>query len=1796
MMKVLEKGSDFASEVEIGSGVLWLPYKNILQIVNRAVQDNSTEAFTELDTYAQKCKSDFVNFLNYRGKSPADREILKKSTSDGISLNGQEARQILHPQLINETFLLSDIFEINEFLALDLLATAESLKEEYPGWARGLIAVFLYYEGRLCMIQTISSMVIAIPGRTWSEESCFPRVYEIFKNIMGHVFKTDMMDTLLDLFGKCDTKVQLELLDRNLALGDWRHRFEINRMVTGIQEGIGFIIFALSAQQDLIWKETLRILEYLKTTIKSDEDFKMDKGQSLLISSVLCSITNHLRLGDYDRNFARDLLKYLKDYDSKTPEEGGFQCPELFEMFRLIFHIATHKALSETNLNSLHSGSGLGSNSADIVRDDEDYEFKRDVFAYMRDKIFSNPSLYTFEENVVKKYHQLLTDFLTFMPMKVKEMKGRSDDAAKTAALYQNQGFVRPSSLPQEYESFLECIGMFYIHDEENLSTDFFDPDVRHLSLNKFARGTCIDSPTMFVPNAKFLTGLAKGAPEDIFELMKQNGHNFSFEHFFESIMQYLSSFGTGVQVNVRFNGPNLFTSETFQRVVHDSVKIQMNPAEVEGICAYLDLVRMMCENSVVVSGFFTNQKLPWIRILLETAKIRTIPREIRAKMISTAASMIFEHTSCDIVNNVWEMFYQVRLVGQDNVDLKDELDEHEARMEVYPLTISMLKLLESLVNARFKRMDNDPSADLESGSLDNGAFDAYVSYIRDTVLMRAMYRSYKNMDERWEISAFALEILSKLLDYVPQLMLQLLCGSPFLRSIFATLSECITARESSPDVLPSVDRCSLACLNLVRRAMHRQVYFLHRRELSSIRKESVIVGMQELLMKIVPENGKPENIISILKYIDTLLPADHKQAALDILSLTLADRDDIDAHLYAAVITDTNLVSLLRYMFINSLYEPASEEMKKTILEIIRASVGHSSPNIAMMLLGVDKKIDFQNAGMLYIFTCCVSGYPRTVLHAILDNAATLPDAFATLLTMIRDCRLWGPLLRYLKTNHFLSNFIKENFSTITMDAQDVGDFLKCVAVELKTTATPGPLAKTIIGEGSFKFQEILNILNLDEDPLEIPDMEFFDQDNVMQAMKACEYFDPKLKIRVIRVDMLENLLKEEISKLEKNTVLKLRHTVHSEATEVVKFAAEFNTSRWKEASKANMFDGWRQCFEVLVLSTETLKLAGVDFVTSILRILLNKVTGTSTPRDYFCRLAAETVLTLSAVMGTFKDQVNSTTLNVILNHICKWIAEEQSARVRTTLYAAVLHVLRMFKSVNDTGNTTIASFSMILEHICKDCCQSKEIRKMQAMYMMGEIIRLTADKGFVGTNYGNTTGIGSMNASINYGGRDEGSGDFHEFSTFNTSSISPVLPVKQSFHVHTDSPMPKKVNATSLRTTSPSASPLNIMSYMFAKGFLGNLVEEILTVDDSDLVKLFSNQPIDVHMKSLYVFEAKVSLLCRFASTGRRAIMFLMDTNVVHKLADMRVLQIQYFQEDNSRAAYPELTSRDLHNITGGSSFHDLSMPTAPTRKDVMDLLFTNILKLLHSMVDAAPKNVLLVEQIWHFFTTHDLPLSNLISRSVIERDEPNVGCSLTLALLAKIAKHLPAVAFSGRTSVMARVYDILKLHAKHPTYSDFRIRTVRQTFQLMHNYSHNTDATRELKSQGNSHRFRPIVNNELAYDLLESNPEEEVTLGVITKIISDIAATIVNWNVSGGGNKTKWDSMTSILEIGLDMVHEHVELFLTDSKYKASSKKFVEDFIPTLDNRLIIEKGEFTAMLLLRIRRLVHAPSKN
>jgi len=407
-----------------------------------------------------------------------------------------------------------------------------------------------------------------------------------------------------------------------------------------------------------------RLIEFLKVYLCKDDEFEVSKPEVYLITSVMNAIANNLMLPDYDQYYAKEVQKYIKDMEEKSVENNGFRCYELLELIRLMYHVMTHRALSETNINSLQGA------QSDILRNDEDFYFKKDLFAFLTSHIFSKPDIFS-DEFVMRRFHDFFTDFISYMPMKIKEMKMRSEDAAKTANLYSKQGIQRPPNLPQDYENFMGCLGKFYSQDSYDLSSYYFNGEVCYLPLNKLARGACIDPPVLFVPNATFLRGLAKSSANDVFDLLKQNGHNFSFDHFFDSIMKYLSNYGNTQTGVTGLHGVSLFTSDVFQKVVMDPMRLTMSPSEVQGICAYLDVVIMIGTYSDRIRNFFSNQKVSWIRICLQAAKLRAIPREIRAKMIEAASSMICMNIGLEAVNILWETFYSSKLVGQENGDLR---------------------------------------------------------------------------------------------------------------------------------------------------------------------------------------------------------------------------------------------------------------------------------------------------------------------------------------------------------------------------------------------------------------------------------------------------------------------------------------------------------------------------------------------------------------------------------------------------------------------------------------------------------------------------------------------------------------------------------------------------------------------------------------------------------------------------------------------------------------------------------------------------------------------------------------------------------------------------------------------------------------------------------------------------------------------------------------------------------------------------------------------------------------------
>lgn len=96
---------------------------------------------------------------------------------------------------------------------------------------------------------------------------------------------------------------------------------------------------------------------------------------------------------------------------------------------------------------------------------------------------------------------------------------------------------------------------------------------------------------------------------------------------------------------------------------------------------------------------------------------------------------------------------------------------------------------------------------------------------------------------------------------------------------------------------------------------------------------------------------------------MDHLCSEDHRVVALEILTKLVSGHSDTDAHLYAALQSDPLAACVFKQTILQSLYDGNEKDsFKANILLLIRHSIIHSSPNISMFLLGVDKKIEFQD------------------------------------------------------------------------------------------------------------------------------------------------------------------------------------------------------------------------------------------------------------------------------------------------------------------------------------------------------------------------------------------------------------------------------------------------------------------------------------------------------------------------------------------------------------------------------------------------------------------------------------------------------------------------------------------------------------------------------------------------------------------------------------------------------------------------------------------------------------------
>lgn len=105
----------------------------------------------------------------------------------------------LSKDLIDETIIISDMFDLDEFLALELLCTAQHQMIHYPGLPRGLVAILLYYDGRKAVVNSIRDIFQITSGVSWVPESPKKLVSLVSSFSQELVDDSNILDRIVDL-------------------------------------------------------------------------------------------------------------------------------------------------------------------------------------------------------------------------------------------------------------------------------------------------------------------------------------------------------------------------------------------------------------------------------------------------------------------------------------------------------------------------------------------------------------------------------------------------------------------------------------------------------------------------------------------------------------------------------------------------------------------------------------------------------------------------------------------------------------------------------------------------------------------------------------------------------------------------------------------------------------------------------------------------------------------------------------------------------------------------------------------------------------------------------------------------------------------------------------------------------------------------------------------------------------------------------------------------------------------------------------------------------------------------------------------------------------------------------------------------------------------------------------------------------------------------------------------------------------------------------------------------------------
>ena len=166
---------------------------------------------------------EFNCFYLFKAKSAANSSLVLKATSEPVTLPWRNDHVTLEKLFVDEAIIISDMFNMNEIGAVELLTTAEQQMQYYPDLPRGLISVLLYYDARWALVNSLKLLVQARKGNSWTVETS-DEITELITKYTDKLLAKGLVEEIVAQLTELNLEKENSLLQQNRALGGPKHR------------------------------------------------------------------------------------------------------------------------------------------------------------------------------------------------------------------------------------------------------------------------------------------------------------------------------------------------------------------------------------------------------------------------------------------------------------------------------------------------------------------------------------------------------------------------------------------------------------------------------------------------------------------------------------------------------------------------------------------------------------------------------------------------------------------------------------------------------------------------------------------------------------------------------------------------------------------------------------------------------------------------------------------------------------------------------------------------------------------------------------------------------------------------------------------------------------------------------------------------------------------------------------------------------------------------------------------------------------------------------------------------------------------------------------------------------------------------------------------------------------------------------------------------------------------------------------------------------------------------------------